>query len=264
MISMGRYGSMERNARVSDEAFVAMFDAAKTSMHFALQDLGPITLPNVPGPVAVPSCGWPEEYLSAIGRAIYERDVKVDIALSNPGSVPGGLKPTEALYGNGWSCADVASEIIQTILDQYDGVDETTLRQIVKKNLRISYIRQVQGNKWQNGGTMGFHAKHFIIDDRAYYIGSQNLYKADLAEWGVLIDNEQQTKKCMQEYWNPMWQASYTPADCDEDEVIDGLGVDRNGDDPANVDEETAELAEQAHRAHHKVPENSAHHGQED
>jgi len=31
--------------------------------------------------------------------------------------------------------------------------------------------------------TMGNHSKHFIVDDIATYIGSQNLYVCDLAEW---------------------------------------------------------------------------------
>ena len=45
------------------------------------------------------------------------------------------------------------------------------------------------------------HGKHFIIDDVALYIGSQNLYVCDLAEWGVVIDDEETTKRIMDEYW---------------------------------------------------------------
>jgi len=260
MISMGRYGQMLANACPSDEAFVAMFDSAKTVIHMALQDLGPITLPGVPGPVAVPGCVWPKEYMSAFGRAIWDRDVDIEIALSNPTSIPGGLSITEACYGNGWTCAQVASELITTIQEQYLDVDEKDLRKAVNDNLRVCYIKQGQGNKWSDEGTMGMHAKHFIIDDQAYYIGSQNLYIADLAEWGILIDDKEQTKKCMQEYWNPLWKASYQGIDCNDDEVMDGLGVDRDGEDPRHIDEETKSLMEQAKRAEHKVSANSEHH----
>lgn len=270
MITMGRYGDMIKNARPSDEAFVAMFDSAKKVIHLALQDLGPITLPGVPGPVAVPGCGWPAPYLQAMGRAMWERGVDIEIAVSNPGSIPNGMSPTEALYGNGWSCEDVASEIIKTITEQYSDVDDATLREVVLDNLRVCYIKEGMGNKWADAqkdsdiGTMGMHAKHFIIDDIAYYIGSQNLYVCDLAEWGILIDNAEQTKKCMAEYWNPLWKASYTGTDCNPDKVIDGLSVDRSGGSTWFLDADRKEAMKEAMRSEHKVPADSAHHDEEE
>merc|ERR1711920_858185 len=82
-----------------------------------------------------------------------------------------------------------------------------------------------------DGKTMGMHAKHFIIDDKAYYIGSQNWYVCDLAEWGILVDDANQTRKVLHEYWHPMWQNSYKPEhDCNVDDVLDGLDVDREGE----------------------------------
>lgn len=264
MITMGRYGDMIRNARPSDEAFVAMFDSAKTIIHMALQDLGPITLPGMPGPIAVPGFGWPAPYLEAFGRAIWEREVDIEIAVSNPGSIPGGLSPTQACYGNGWTCEDVASEIIQTIKLQYDEVDDDALRMCVRRNLRVCYIKQTMGNKWSDGKGMGMHAKHFIIDDQAYYIGSQNLYVCDLAEWGILIDDKAQTKKCMAEYWDPLWKASYLGVDCDEDKVMDGLDIDRNGGNPRHANKETKLLMEQAKKQQYNVDPDSEHHHNED
>jgi len=264
MITMGRYGDMIRNARPSDEAFVAMFDSAKTVIHMALQDLGPITLPGVPGPVPVPGCTWPAPYLEAFGRAIWERGVDIEIAVSNPGSIPGGLSPTQACYGNGWTCENVASEIIKTIKEQYDGVDDDDLRKCVRENLRVCYIRESMGKQWSDGKSMGMHAKHFIIDDRAYYIGSQNLYVCDLAEWGILIDDQAATKKCMAEYWDPLWKASFTGEDCNDDKVMDGLDVDRNGENPRHVDKETKKLMEEAQKQQYNVDPDSEHHHDED
>jgi len=246
MITMGRYGDMMRNARSSDEAFVAIFDSAQTVIHLALQDLGPVTLPTISPAVALPGMDWPATYMEAFGRAIWERGVDIEIAVSNPGSIPAGLSPLEACYGNGWTCGDVASEIIKTIKEQYDGVDDESLRKCVDENLRVCFIRQAQGNSWEDGGTMGMHAKHFIIDDRAYYIGSQNLYMCDLAEWGILIDDPAATKKCMAEYWNPLWKASFTGVDCDVDTVMNGLDIDSNGANPKKVDAKTKKLMEKA------------------
>ena len=61
------------------------------------------------------------------------------------------------------------------------------------------------------------------------YIGSQNLYVCDLAEWGVVIDNADAVKKMMEEFWNPLWAVSYTGQDCDVQRVMDGLALDRDG-----------------------------------
>ena len=60
------------------------------------------------------------------------------------------------------------------------------------------------------------------------YIGSQNLYTCDLAEWGVVIDSEEVVTNIKQQYWDQMWTVSYTKDDCDVDEVMDGLGIDRS------------------------------------
>jgi len=242
MIAMGRYGDLLQTARPSDDAILAMLEASQKIIHFTLQDLGPITIPGLDR-VTVPGCVWPKAYLAAIGRAMYERGVDIEIALSNPGSIPDGMSPTEALYGNGWTCADVASEIIKAIKDEAD-VDEVHLRKMVQENLRICYIKHARTNKWANTLTLGNHAKHFIIDDQCYYIGSQNLYVCDLAEWGLLVDDPAMTQKVMNEYWHPMWKNSYTPTDCNVDEVMNGLDVDRDGAPASTV---TKEQLRQAH-----------------
>jgi len=268
ILSMGRYGDMQRNARASDDAIVAMLNSSRTVIRMALQDLGPITLPGVPGPITVPGCVWPYAYMSALGAAMWERDVVVEIALSNPGSVPGGLKMTEALYGNGWTCVDVAAEIVKTIQEQYTDVRKDELRKTIEKNLHICYIKQNKEGAWEDGLTMGMHAKHFIIDDLAYYIGSQNLYIADLAEWGLVIDNADQCEKVLDEYWRPMWDASWVHTDMPHDHVMAGLQKDRTHKAIKSADKMTrgmtkatlAELSRQAHRAAHRIPQLSAHH----
>ena len=167
------------------------------------------------------------------------------------------MSPTEANYGNGWSCVDVAAEIIKRIKKQYPDAEDDALRQKVADNLRVSFIREERGNKWEDGMTMGMHAKHFIVDDIAAYIGSQNLYVCDLAEWGVVIDDPAQTQKFMDEYWTPMWQHSHTGEDVNVDDVMDGLDIDRDGADPSDLDDETKEKMKQAEIANSGVNSNS-------
>merc|ERR1712190_524982 len=147
--------------------------------------------------------------MSAISRAIWVRNVEVKIALSNPGSTPGDLNPMEACYGNGWKCEDVAAEFIKRIKKHDSSATDDQIKLRVRSNLKLCYVKGEKNGKWKDGQAMGMHAKHFIIDDCCYYIGSQNLYIADLAEWGLFKDNKPQTDRILNEYWNPLWHNSY-------------------------------------------------------
>jgi len=239
IITLGRYGALTDVDRPSDDAFIAMIDSAQTIIHCALQDLGPVCIPGTK--IALPGTCWPKEYFSALGRAIYERGVDVEIVLSNPGSIPGGLTPIEGSYGNGWDCNDVSSELIKRIKADFPDAEDDDLREKVGSNLRVCFVREECGNAWEDGMTMGLHSKHFIVDDVALYIGSQNLYVCDLAEWGVLIDDEETVKGLMDQYWNPMWEASHTGEDVDVDAVMDGLDIERDGADPSEIDDDMRE-----------------------
>lgn len=248
MVTMGRYGSMlGQPNRPSDDAIIAMIDSAQSIIRLALQDLGPPCLPG--SQIAIPGCVWPKAYLSALGRAIWSRGVDVEILLSNPGSRPHNLPVTQANYGNGWNCVDVAAELIKTICEQFPDtatIDSDELRQKVTDNLRVCFIRHAHGTQYiESGMTIGMHAKHFIIDDISTYIGSQNLYICDLAEWGVVVDHPDSVNKIMDEYWKPMWEVSYTGEDCNVQDVIDGLEIDRNGADASELSEEDKRLMHQ-------------------
>uniref|UniRef100_A0A7S3Q235 PLD phosphodiesterase domain-containing protein n=1 Tax=Chaetoceros debilis TaxID=122233 RepID=A0A7S3Q235_9STRA len=228
VLSLGRYGSLTIQHRPADDAFIAMFDSAKKIIRMSLQDLGPVCIPKTK--VALPGCTWPKPYLDALARAIWLREVDVEIVVSNPGSIPGGLTPLEANYGNGWSCVDCAAEIIKRIKKQFRDADDVTLRKKVEENLRICFIRHDGKNTYDDGKSIGNHSKFFIIDDIAAYTGSQNLYVCDLAEWGVVVDDETETQKMLEDFWNPLWKSSYTETDCDVQEVMDGLDIDRDGE----------------------------------
>lgn len=82
---------------------------------------------------------------------------------------------------------DVASEIIKTIQKLFPDAEESALADKVQNNLRICFVRCAHGNTYSDGASIGQHSKHFIVDDKCTYIGSQNLYVCDLSEWGVVI-----------------------------------------------------------------------------
>ena len=245
VITMGRYGTILKKARPSDDAFVAMFNSAEKIIRCALQDIGPVCIPTTK--LTIPGMTWPEPYMKALANVMYTKGVDVELVLCHPASIPNNLPLTEACYGNGWECVDVAAEIIKYIQDQFPDATDESLREIVQDNLRVCFLRSPEGGfNYADGGTLALHSKHFIIDDVCTYIGSQNLYTCDLAEWGVLIDSEEAVQDIKAQYWDPMWNTSFTGEDCDVDKVMDGLGIDRTAVSVADMTEDELEQAKEA------------------
>ena len=162
VITVGRYGKILKKARPSDDAFVAMLDSAKKIIRMSLQDLGPVCLPNTKA--TIPGSTWPYDYLNALARVIWTRGVDVEIVLSNPNSIPGGCSPMEANYGNGWSCVDVAAEIIKCIQKQFPDAHHGDLRLKVEQNLRICFLKSPRGGySYKSGATLGLHCTYHAL-----------------------------------------------------------------------------------------------------
>lgn len=45
-----------------------------------------------------------------------------------------------------------------------------------------------------------------------------------------MVDDKAATKKMMDEYWTPMWETSFTGEDCCVQSVMDGLEINRDGE----------------------------------
>jgi hypothetical protein len=65
---------------------------------------------------------------------------------------------------SGWTCVDVASEIIKAIQKQLPDAEESALADKVKDNLRVCFLRCAQGTHYSDGSSKGVHSKHFIVD----------------------------------------------------------------------------------------------------
>merc|ERR1712242_228322 len=111
--------------------------------------------------------------------------------------------------------------------------DEERLGGLVGMNLRIAFMRTTCGScDWEEAGKAGNHSKFFLVDDICYYVGSQNLYIANLAEWGVVVDNEESTQNVLGHYWNKIWSAAWDAVpeeerDFNVDDVMAGCQIDR-------------------------------------
>ncbi len=187
IIAAGRTGFA---ANPSDDAILAMVGAAKTKIQLSQQDFGPINL------TVVKLGSWPTNLIAALVEAM-KRGVDVDITLSNTGAVPGTMSSIEALYNgydNGWTPAQVAQEFV----DAAGGTIGAHV--LVCNKLRLMRLRSSAAETWPSGGTLANHAKVIMVDDRTFYVGSQNAYFANHAEFGYIVDDAAAAKTFIDSY----------------------------------------------------------------
>ncbi|MBC7658550.1 MAG: hypothetical protein H7249_02490 [Chitinophagaceae bacterium] len=65
-------------------------------------------------------------------------------------------------------------------------------------------------NKWPSKHLRqpGVHAKFVMVDDAAFYIGSHNLYPANLQEFGNIVSNAEAAAEIKAEFYDKVWTES--------------------------------------------------------
>ena len=205
IVSVGRLGAVGDEA--ADDAIVALVNSAKKQARLSLQDIGP------PSELGIAIASWPEPYLRALVAAV-GRGVDVELILSNKGAVPGGLLATSATYSNGYTAGDVVKKLAAYAHAHPDlvpaGADVAAL---LCSTLHAATLRPSADDAWPDGAGFANHAKLAIVDDRAFYMGSQNWYPANLAEFGYVVDDARATAELLAAYYTPAWQASSRTAE---------------------------------------------------
>jgi phosphatidylserine/phosphatidylglycerophosphate/cardiolipin synthase-like enzyme len=200
-IAMGRlaYVDSSNMSNEADTAFLAMLGAARTSIKISQQDLGPLKLLTT---------NWPDALFAQMGVAMV-RGVDVYIVLSNLDGLPGGLEGLAASYSNGWTLEEVGTRIRDYIEQNPPpgAPSGVALRDLICQRLHLAPLRFSSEDTW-DGIPFPNHAKLVMIDDQAFYIGSQNQYPADLTEYGFMIDDTRAAATVVSSYWNPLWEYS--------------------------------------------------------
>jgi phosphatidylserine/phosphatidylglycerophosphate/cardiolipin synthase-like enzyme len=201
VISTARLGTLGEDP--ADEALLAMIRAAEHSVYLSLQDVGPIRLL---GDWSLSD--WPQDFFAAVAHALVH-GVSVSMVLSSPDSVPGGLSAYEGGYHNGWTTAEVA-QALEAWFEENPGVAaaDQDVHQLICEGLGLAWLRFSEDDSWAEGIGVGNHSKMFIVDEQAFYIGSQNLYPADLQEFGLIVDDPSLTAELLSAYWEPLWEHS--------------------------------------------------------
>lgn len=177
----------------SDDALLQLVGQARTSIRMSLQAfLGPKL--------------YNPTLFSAMVDAM-QRGVNIDVVLSNPGAVPGGQRPIDALYNGDYPQVVNGLMRMSAMLRLKIGV--SAAGQLVGQRLRVASFRYSADAAYPSGATIGNHAKTLMVDDRIFYIGSQNLYPANLNEFGWVVEDTQVAVAYIDQYWAPLWRASF-------------------------------------------------------
>jgi hypothetical protein len=188
-------GISEGFANQSDLARNLMMGAARKSIRIVQQDIA-FTYGRA-------DTLYPESTLETLADFLMQQDGDVYIVLSNLESTAkvGGV------YSNGVSLETLTRKIMDVTRKRYPQ-DETGLIEKLCHRLHVAPLRFGPDQKWPDGRTFANHAKFWMVDDRYFYIGSDNMYPVDLQEYGYFVDCRPAAAEMLKNYWNQLWDWS--------------------------------------------------------
>ncbi len=182
-------------ANQSDLARDLMLGAARRSLRIVQQDIG-FTMGRA-------DTLYPESTLEKIADFLLLDRGEVYLVVSSLDSV-GGEGDS---YSNGVSLQALAQKIY-AVVQKRSQLDRDTVTDMLCRRLHLAPIRFGPDAKWQDGKPIANHAKFWMVDDRYFYIGSDNLYPVDLQEFGFIVDDRAAAARLVKEYWDPLWRWS--------------------------------------------------------
>lgn len=219
ILGIGRLGAgvTEDFANQSELARDLMFGAARRTIRVSQQDLG--------FRLGRSDTLFPE---SALDRMIdlMERGGDVFVVLSNPGSIGNGGSP----YYNDVPLQVLARRLKDNVQKRMDTVYPLARYAIRKgpdpvnallcSRFHLASFRFGPDESWPGNKTIANHSKLWMVDDRVFYIGSDNMYPVNLQEFGYIVGDPKAVDTLIESYWKPLWQWSSRVA-------VSGEGVEK-------------------------------------
>jgi phosphatidylserine/phosphatidylglycerophosphate/cardiolipin synthase-like enzyme len=212
MLAVARLGAgiTTEFANQGDLARDLLFAAARSTVRISQQDLG--------FKLGRASTLFPESTIERLLDFIEQRDGHVYIVLSNPGSIGN----SGSFYDNGVTLLDLARHLRSVMMRRQDARDRTA-RYAVRKgpdainallcsHVHLAPLRFGPDPSWPGGKAIANHAKLWMVDDRVFYIGSDNMYPVNLQEFGYILDDRKAAAELLDSYWTPLWQWSQRAA----------------------------------------------------
>lgn len=169
---------------------------------------------------------FPETALERLVDFLFHNDGDIHIVLSNYGAVGN----TGSIYNNGVRLEVVARRLRELVSRRFEALDPLWRYQIRRgpdpvnamlcQRVHLASFRFGPENQWPDGQQIANHAKFWMVDDRLFYIGSDNMYPVNLQEFGYIIDDRKAAQEIVEDYWTPLWHWSSRAA-------VSGRGVDR-------------------------------------
>jgi phosphatidylserine/phosphatidylglycerophosphate/cardiolipin synthase-like enzyme len=212
MLAVGRLGAgiTREFANQSELARDLVFGAARHTIRMSQQDIGFM--------FGRAGALFPESTLDRLIDFIEQRDGHVYIVLSNQGAAGNsGIS-----YSNDVTFAAFARHLRDMVQKRIDARDPKARYEVRKgpdpinamlcSHVHLAPFRFGPDAAWPRGIPIANHAKLWIVDDRVFYLGSDNIYPVNLQEFGYIIDDRSAAAELLDAYWNPLWQWSQRAA----------------------------------------------------
>lgn len=220
ILSIGREAGMDlshvfpdRNSYLSEEGEPAdrsmyqLFSMAENKIRISLQSF---SLLSALAPVEWYVVTWDYALFYEMAKAV-RRGVTIEVVLSNPNAIAGGLSKTEAPY-DGEDVKNVNKRLRDVLIREFylTAVEAEALvaQKFFVTNFRFSQDEMYPDSKGVKSVPLPNHAKTFMVDDRLFYIGSQNQYRCNLAEFGYVVEDVTVARSYIDNYWTKLWEQS--------------------------------------------------------
>lgn len=195
VMTLGRLGSWGYNS--SDEAFGALIDGAKEEIFISQQDLfngTSIVSTDLNRPIVE----------NNMFEAIL-RKVKIKIIQSNRGNMDYGMVAFDKALG---ALKKAFVKYVKNLKTQLPDGTQNAKDYFCKMLEYYPFRYSKDWSVWANGNNILIHTKLIVVDKAAFYIGSQNIYPANLQEFGMAIYNADYTEELVKNYWEPAFSAA--------------------------------------------------------
>lgn len=202
VLSVARLGAgiTEDFANQGDLARDLLLGAAQKSIFISQQDLG-FTLGQA-------ETLWPETTLERLADFLLADKGDLFIVLSNPNA----RAPIGESYSNGVALESVAKKLRDVVVARGRGLDEARAGALLCRRLHLAPLRFGPDASWPENKPFANHAKFFMVDERAFYIGSDNFYPVNLQEFGLMIEDRAAAQELKRSYWEKLWRWSAAAA----------------------------------------------------
>ena len=184
-----------------EDALRELIASAKHSVFISQQDL--LSCISVPGLRF--DAKFDERMIAALASRIkaFGR-VKLPLIKIVVSHAPGAFED----YGNGFDLKNIAVVLKEQLMKEY-GMSAGAARDDICGNVGLAYLSNDGSEKWKDGKNFHNHAKLISVDDKAFYIGSENFYPSKLQELGFIVESPAASKVLKDDYLDPMWVNSF-------------------------------------------------------